>query len=84
MTASAHGLGVRSLRPLVPRAGKAALFSLFVLSHGAAATDEREPLVLRDAEGRRTPAEREVRRFFGLGTPDDQAPSPPRSSRAAR
>lgn len=82
--AAACGLGVRSLRPLVPRAGKAALFSLFVLGRGAGATVVREPLVLRDAEGRRTPAEREVRRFFGLASPDDEAASPPLAQRAAR
>lgn len=84
VAAAAAGLGVRSLRPLVARAGKGALFSLFVLVHGATSTTHHEPLVLRDAEGRRTAAERAVRGFFGLAAPEHEVASPPVRVREAR
>lgn len=79
------GLGLRSVRPLVPREGKPALFSLFTVVRGPTVpTERRPPLVLRDASGRRTADERALRGYFGLSAPEDEAPSPPLRPRSAR
>jgi hypothetical protein len=45
---------------------------------GRQSTAAVSTLLLRDALGARTPAALELRRFFGLGDPVDEAPSPPR------
>jgi tRNA1Val (adenine37-N6)-methyltransferase len=61
------GLGVVTLRELVPRQGKAPLFVLATLRAGYAGAVELEPpFVARDAAGERTRDERSVRAFFGL------------------
>lgn len=83
-SAKVAGLGVRSIRPLVPRAGKDALFSLFVLVAGEIATEMLAPLVLRNRDGARTASERALRAFFGLASPDDEAASPQLRERRAR
>jgi tRNA1(Val) A37 N6-methylase TrmN6 len=66
--ASAAGLGIARRRDVVPRAGKAPLFSVYVLERA----DEAEPatvdppLVVRDARGARTAAFRALRHDMGM------------------
>jgi tRNA1(Val) A37 N6-methylase TrmN6 len=66
--APAAGLGLERRRDVVPRAGKPALFSVFVLrAAGACAHFTHDPpLVVRDAEGRRTPDFTAVRAEMGM------------------
>jgi tRNA1Val (adenine37-N6)-methyltransferase len=66
-SAPSMGLGLVSLRELVPRQGKAPLFLLATLRAGhTGATRFEPPFVARDAAGERTRDERAVRAFFGL------------------
>jgi tRNA1(Val) A37 N6-methylase TrmN6 len=67
IAAAAAGLGVVRRLEVVPRAGKPPLFSVHVMAReacGKAALDV--PLVVRDADGRRTPAFRLVRAAMGM------------------
>ncbi|HJQ83408.1 MAG TPA: methyltransferase domain-containing protein, partial [Candidatus Binatia bacterium] len=65
--ATAAGLGVEGRLDVVPRAGKAALFSVHVLAWtGAERTAVGPPLVVRDRAGRRTAAFVTVRREMGM------------------
>jgi tRNA1(Val) A37 N6-methylase TrmN6 len=65
--AAAAGLRITRRRDVVPRAGKAALFALYVLRAAPAETAGVEPpLVVRDARGAWTPAFRAVRRAMGM------------------
>jgi tRNA1(Val) A37 N6-methylase TrmN6 len=61
-----HGLSAVAHRDVIPRAGRAALFSLFSCRRGDHPEHEEAPLVVRDAEGRHTEELREVRRTFGF------------------
>lgn len=79
--AARAGLAPRTRRDVVPRAGKDALFAVWTLAREPGELTTHEPLVLRDAVGARTAQERELRRFFGLATPEDEAPSPPQRER---
>ena len=84
-TALDAGLAPLARRDIVPRQGKGALFTIWVLGSPSAAVEpleEREPLVARDAAGRRTEAADELRRFFGL-TPGREPASPPTRARRA-
>jgi tRNA1(Val) A37 N6-methylase TrmN6 len=62
------GLGIERRRDVVPRAGKAPLFSVFVLRAASACAPEVRdpPLVVRDADGRRTPEISAVRVAMGM------------------
>lgn len=68
--ASRAGLVIERWRDVVPREGKEALFSVYVMRKPTAGTDlvvrDEPPLVLRDREGRFTNAFNEVRRFMGM------------------
>jgi len=65
--AVAAGLCVTRRRDVVPRAGKGALFALYVLRAAPAeAAGAEPPLVVRDARGAWTPAFRAVRRAMGM------------------
>ena len=64
--ARAAGLAVTTTLPVVPRAGKAPLFAVHVMSRRDAGTVVLPPLVVRDAAGARTPAFRQVREGMGL------------------
>jgi tRNA1(Val) A37 N6-methylase TrmN6 len=82
--ARAAGLQVVEQLDVIPIAGetrKGRLFSVFTLKpgRGAAVSPRSGALVLRDASGARTDAALELRRFFGLEDPIDEAPSPPAS-----
>lgn len=76
----AAGLAVLRRRDVVPRAGKKGpLFSVFTFGPGPDRRDRYEhaaPLIARDADGARTPAAHELRRFFGLPVNEAEAPSP--------
>jgi len=64
---SQAGLGPRWVRPVIPREGKEPFLLLLVGSPGwSAPAEEAPPLVLRDAEGRRTPEHRAIRAWTGL------------------
>lgn len=64
------GLACIARLDAVPRAGQAALFSVFTFAHAAEAAAlpfrHEAPFVARDAEGRRTLAYLALRTFFGL------------------
>ena len=65
--AVAAGLCITRRRDVVPRAGKGALFALYVLRAAPAEeADWEPPLVVRDARGAWTPAFRAVRRAMGM------------------
>ena len=65
--AVAAGLRITCRRDVVPRAGKGALFALYVLRAAPAEALRAEPpLVVRDASGAWTPAFRAVRRTMGM------------------
>jgi tRNA1Val (adenine37-N6)-methyltransferase len=76
--ARASGLSVRSRLDALPRADKAALFSVFTLC----AADSRElpceprTFIARAPDGARTDAYHELREFFGIARPAQEAPSP--------
>ncbi len=69
--AAAAGLSPQRRLDVVPRAGRpgstSPLFSVWTCSAKPAHGCEHEVVVLRDAEGERTEAGSEMRRFFGLG-----------------
>jgi tRNA1(Val) A37 N6-methylase TrmN6 len=64
--ARATGLHVVRSTPIVPRDGKAPLFAVHVMRRGTGPTDVRPALVVRDGDGRRTPAFAAVRAAMGL------------------
>ena len=66
--ATAAGLHVTRRLEVIPRAGKAALFSVHVMRRGPSASSPRldPPLVVRDAAGQRTPAFRALRERMGM------------------
>lgn len=75
-TAARLGLAAEEELVVSPREGKPPLFSVWTLAVGAASAPRRVDFVARDAGGRRTDAQREIRAFFGLPLEDDGA-SPP-------
>jgi len=66
--ATAAGLHVTRRLEVIPRAGKAALFSVHVMRRGRSASSLAldPPLVVRDAAGQRTPAFRALRERMGM------------------
>ncbi len=67
--AAEAGLGILRIRDVVPREGKAPLMVLAAMTHAETATEapfEEPPLLLRDRDGIRTDAFREVRRLMGM------------------
>jgi len=68
VAATAAGLHVTRRLEVIPRAGKAALFSVHVMRRGSSASLPRldPPLVVRDAAGQRTPAFRALRERMGM------------------
>ena len=66
--ATAAGLHVTRRLEVIPRAGKAALFSVHVMRPGRSASSPAldPPLVVRDAAGQRTPAFRALRERMGM------------------
>jgi tRNA1Val (adenine37-N6)-methyltransferase len=66
--APALGFGIERRRDVVPRAGKAPLFSVFVLRAQDACGPRVDdpPLIVRDADGRRTPELVAVRAAMGM------------------
>jgi tRNA1(Val) A37 N6-methylase TrmN6 len=65
--AAAAGLVPSRRLDLVPRAGAGPLFSVWTCAVGAPGPLEHATLVLRGADGERTPEGSAMRRFFGLG-----------------
>lgn len=66
-SADAVGLRVRRRTDVIPRQGKAALFSVFVMdAHGNDSASIEDTLIVRDAAGLRTPAYLAVRRDMGM------------------
>ena len=83
--AAAVGLRLLSRRDVVPREGQPALFSIWVAAReGTGPLEVRAPIVARDAEGARLPIQRTLRAFFGLSSPEHEAPSPRVRERRAR
>lgn len=80
--AAALGLACEEELRACPREGKDALFSVWTLSPGAPREPERRTFVARTADGARTPAQHEIRRFFGLSI-DEATASPPTRPRRA-
>ena len=66
--AATHDLAVATTLPVVPRAGKSALFAVHVMRHARAVVrhDTLDPLVVRHADGARTAAYLRVRTEMGL------------------
>ena len=66
--ATAAGLHVTRRLEVIPRAGKAALFSVHVMRPGRSASSPAldPPLMVRDAAGQRTPAFRALRERMGM------------------
>ena len=66
--ATAAGLRVTRRLEVIPRAGKAALFSVHVMRRGPSASSPAldPPLVVRDGAGQRTPAFRALRERMGM------------------
>ncbi len=66
--ATAAGLHVTRRLEVIPRAGKATLFSVHVMRRGRSASPPAldPPLVVRDAAGQRTPAFRALRERMGM------------------
>jgi tRNA1(Val) A37 N6-methylase TrmN6 len=75
--ARAHGLSVTEKLPVIPSPLKGVLFSVWTLcASGASDRVERPAFIARDADGARTDAALELRAFFGLPNPTDEASSP--------
>lgn len=79
------GLRVVAWCDVIPRLGKAALFTIWTLASREAmlsgAPTEEAPIIARDEQGGRTERAHELRRFFGLEPSLTEAPSPPRRAR---
>lgn len=84
--AQAGGLSVTARRQVWPAAGrKGALFTVSCLERGSGRPcREHEPFVARETDGRRGALSLELRRFFGLPSPDAEAPSPQLRARSQR
>jgi tRNA1(Val) A37 N6-methylase TrmN6 len=87
-TADALGLLPEACLEVFPREGKPARFSVWTLRRAPVSTVDApswqtERWIARTAEGARTPAQREIRRFFGLDLPEAEAPSPVQRVRRA-
>ncbi len=71
-SAAAAGLSIVRLRDVVPRAGRAPLFTVFAMKHKNAAEAleltavEEPPLCVRDADGERTEDYLQMRRDMGM------------------
>jgi tRNA1Val (adenine37-N6)-methyltransferase len=63
------GMSVIAWRDVIPRAGRAPLFTLYACRAGAHPEREEAPLLVRDAAGAHTEEMREVRRGFGFAVP---------------
>lgn len=63
-----HGFSAVAYRDVIPREGRAPLFSLFACRRGMHPEHEEAPLVVRDATGAHTEELRAVRRGFGFAT----------------
>ena len=75
--ARAAGLTAVCRRDIVPRAGKkGALFTVWTFRWGDHPLETAPPFVARDADGSRTDAAHDVRRFFGLPVNLAEAASP--------
>jgi tRNA1Val (adenine37-N6)-methyltransferase len=76
--AGLHVVSRMDVIPMQARTSKGRLFSVhtLALTPSAAAPVVLPPLVARDAEGARTEASRELRRFFGLESSAGELPSP--------
>jgi tRNA1(Val) A37 N6-methylase TrmN6 len=76
--AHAAGLAVQGQLSALPRAHKAALFSVFTLCERSRDEGrlERASFVARAPDGARTEAYHELRAFFGIDRPAHEAPSP--------
>jgi tRNA1Val (adenine37-N6)-methyltransferase len=82
--AEAASLAVIARRDVIPRAGKAPLFTLWTLGRGATGeVEEREPLVARDENGARTEMAHALRRFFDLPVNELEPASPTLRARRA-
>jgi tRNA1Val (adenine37-N6)-methyltransferase len=69
--ASANGLAITHSVEVIPRAGRPALFSVWVMRHQHAADSQtRQIVTLRDAQGERTADARALRTFSGFPTDD--------------
>jgi tRNA1Val (adenine37-N6)-methyltransferase len=66
--AAAAGLCPVRRVDIVPRAGKRALFSVWTCARSTRGAVEHLEVVMRDKQGERTEASREMRRAFGLGS----------------
>lgn len=64
--AEAAGLSPRRRVDIVPRAGRATLFSVWTCARAPRGAIEHVEVVMRDEAGERTAASREMRRTFGL------------------
>jgi tRNA1(Val) A37 N6-methylase TrmN6 len=64
--ASAAGLTITRRMDVVPRAGKAPLFTVFCMRRAPGAAELLPPLVVRDEHGVRTPAFRALRAAMGM------------------
>ena len=65
--AAAAGLSIISRRDIIPRCGKAALFAVYAMRHGAGRTAVvLPPLIVRDADGVRTREFQCVRSAMGM------------------
>jgi tRNA1(Val) A37 N6-methylase TrmN6 len=79
--AAAHGLRVLEKLPVIPSPLKGVLFSVWTLGASTAfplkaPLFEKAPFMARDQAGARTQAALELRTFFGLPNPVDEANSP--------
>lgn len=84
--AAAAGLTLCARRQVWPAAQrKGPLFTVSCLERASGrGCEEREPFVARGADGRRGALALELRRFFDLPSPDDEAPSPPLRARSQK
>ena len=65
--AAAAGLRVVAWRAVIPRQGKPALFALYAMQRGDGEPPAPlEPVIVRDAQGRRTPQYAQVRQRMGM------------------
>ena len=69
--AAAELVPIRRL-DVVPRAGKATLFSVWTCARASRGALDHAEVIMRDEAGARTDASREMRRAFGLGSEDQK------------
>jgi len=80
-TAATLGLACEEELRACPREGKDALFSVWTLTPGSPREPVVRTFVARTADGARTPAQHEIRSFFGLSIDDEPASPPTRPRR---